>query len=373
LRSFETGADVLPGIQRLFWLGHDNHTVVAAGAKLIQVEQASGIPFLPLDPYTRISSYLKSLRDNKHLISESPLNPMSDIISRADTAEKEALRGANAANRNKTEAQKIANDAKAVALVARFYDYKLKAAVEKTKFDRGENVLQHWENMINNLRSSVKIFRELTEITRRSYDSLSDVPATSPERLKICPYHWSDILPILEKELAIYEEDIKFIKDPYYIAPSLPGLAGIWYGDPDLMNAKSPDPTHTLEMDWSDQSPKRERRWSARWLGYLTVPVTGKVTFYIDSDQEVILRINKQTIFDGMGEEEEQSASLELQVEKHYPIELIYNHRDGKQAFLHVRWGWEDQVKSPILVKNLWHSEAQKREMNRAILLSGNR
>jgi hypothetical protein len=139
------------------------------------------------------------------------------------------------------------------------------------------------------------------------------------------------------------------------------------------MNAKSPDPTHTLEMDWSDQSPKRERRWSARWLGYLTVPVTGKVTFYIDSDQEVILRINKQTIFDGMGEEEEQSASLELQVEKHYPIELIYNHRDGKQAFLHVRWGWEDQVKSPILVKNLWHSEAQKREMNRAILLSGNR
>ena len=67
------------------------------------------------------------------------------------------------------------------------------------------------------------------------------------------------------------------------------------------------------------------------------------------------------------------SVNLELQVEKHYPIELISNHQDGKQAFLRVRWGWEDQVKSPILVKNLWHSEAQKREMNRAILLSGNR
>ena len=44
----------------------------------------------------------------------------------------------------------------------------------------------------------------LRALTKETYDSLSDVPIWNPVRFKpdICPYHWSDVLPYLEKELA---------------------------------------------------------------------------------------------------------------------------------------------------------------------------
>jgi hypothetical protein len=58
LEAFELSADVLPAIQRLFWAGHDNHTVVTAGLLVAQIENAQGIPFLSLDPVIPVDEYL---------------------------------------------------------------------------------------------------------------------------------------------------------------------------------------------------------------------------------------------------------------------------------------------------------------------------
>ena len=65
LAYYETVADVLPAIQRLIWLGNDNHTIVSAGILLEQLEKARGIPFLPLPGLTRIPQFLENLRAGK--------------------------------------------------------------------------------------------------------------------------------------------------------------------------------------------------------------------------------------------------------------------------------------------------------------------
>jgi len=279
----------------------------------------------------------------------------------------EAKFGAQAVLTNKEEAERIVGDARAVTFLARFYYHKLRAAEARARFKASGNN-KHWNILVDQLKVSTEIFRKLTQLTEKTYESISDVPAITPERLKKCPYHWSDILPIFEKELAIYEEEIKLINDPYYHHAYIPGLAGIWYGDPGLKNAKGPDPVQTLNLDWTDRFSERERRWSARWFGFLYSPVSGNVTFSVAADQGVTFRLNNETIVSWETGSGERTEVVELKKREVYLLEVVYNHIDGKEAYLNIRWK-VDKDFEPLSVEYLRHSIAQKREMERTVLL----
>jgi len=93
------------------------------------------------------------------------------------------------------------SDARAIVLVARFYLDKMRAAEARARNDRA-GLLAHME-------ASLGSFRQLTALTKATYESLSDVPIWNPVRFKpdICPYHWSDVLPFIEKEFAQIKTD----------------------------------------------------------------------------------------------------------------------------------------------------------------------
>ncbi|MCC7499004.1 MAG: hypothetical protein IT160_15580 [Bryobacterales bacterium] len=196
LAYHENIADVLPAIQRLIWLGNDNHTVVSAGILLDQLERAGGVPFLPLPELVRIPEWLEGLRNGTHFDRQTPEDLMAAKLAEADRASREAAAAAAAATSSGADARALATDAQAVALVARFYLDKLRAARARARGDQGGFVAQ--------MRSSLDDFRQLTKLTASTYESLSDVPAWNPVQFKpdICPYHWSDILPYMEREFA---------------------------------------------------------------------------------------------------------------------------------------------------------------------------
>jgi hypothetical protein len=201
LAAYEAAADVLPAIQRLIWMGNDNHTVVSSGIFLDQLEKAGGVPFLPLPGLIRIPRYLEALRAGANLDGETPTDLLAAKLREAEKAAAEAELASTSATRRKADAERIASDARAVALVARFYVHKMRAAEARARNDRAQFVV--W------MDASLGDFRELTDLTRRTYESLSDVPMWYPARFKpdICPYHWSDVLPYLEKELARIKAD----------------------------------------------------------------------------------------------------------------------------------------------------------------------
>jgi hypothetical protein len=196
LASYEAAADVLPAIQRLIWLGNDNHTVVSAGILLDQLEKARGIPFLALPELIRIPRYLEALRASTNLDGETPADLLAAKLREAERAVAEAELASASATRRKADAQRIATDARAVVLVARFYVHKMRAAEARARNDRRQ--------LLASMEASLGDFRQLTTLTKTTYDSLSDVPIWNPVRFKpdICPYHWSDVLPYLEKELS---------------------------------------------------------------------------------------------------------------------------------------------------------------------------
>lgn len=196
LAYYETVADVLPALQRLIWLGNDNHTIVSAGILLKQLETAPGIPFLPLPESQRIPRYLAALREGATPSGETPVDLLTAKLAEAEKAWSEAKLAAAAAARRQEDARRIESDARAIVLVARFHLDKMKAAAARARGDRVE--------LLARMEASLSGFRELTALTKETYDSLSDVPIWNPVRFKpdICPYHWSDVLPYLEKELA---------------------------------------------------------------------------------------------------------------------------------------------------------------------------
>ncbi len=278
LAAFEESADVLPAIQRLFWLDHDNHYVVAAGGKLSQIEQAPGIPFLPIES-VRVPEYLDAVQKDREIIGLNPVELMEEKIREAMSAVESAKRGLDSAISNTDEALRIVSDMEAVSLVAQFYCQKLKAAEAKARYRNGKASSEQWETFITTLQASVDVYKRLVELTMTTYESISDVPATTPERLSICPYHWSDVLPLYEKELRIYTEDIDLVKNPNYHVPSMTGLAGILYGDPGLMKARETYPVTSMEFDWADR--RSEKNWSAEWFGFINDPSNVSFSFYV--------------------------------------------------------------------------------------------
>ena len=206
LNAFEGSADVLPGIQRLVWLGNDNHTVVAAGITVEQLQKAPGIPFLPLSGVQRIGHFIEAAKSGKQLAGQTPGEFLAQKASEAEQALRDAQRGAQAATRNRPDAQALATDLEAVTWVARFYRDKLAAAVAKALFDAGIDREKNRAAWLRELRASVSDFRKLTELTERTYESLSDVPAWHPTHVLPCPYHWSHVLTIFERESAQHEK-----------------------------------------------------------------------------------------------------------------------------------------------------------------------
>ena len=113
LSAYEESADVLPAIQRLVWLGNDNHTVVAAGAKLDQLSQAAGIPFLSLPGLVRIPQWLEAVKQNRRVEGQTPPDFLSRRLAEAEMACRSAALGARTATANKPEAERIASDMQA--------------------------------------------------------------------------------------------------------------------------------------------------------------------------------------------------------------------------------------------------------------------
>ncbi len=213
LEAYEAQADVLPGIQRLFWLGNDNHTTVVSGMTVEQIETSKGIPFLSVPGMVRMPDYLAALVQGKTAQGTSPVEFLAAKVAEAERALAAAKRAVAAATLNGEDVARIETDAQAVVLLTRFYHHKVQAAAAHTLFMNDRDPAANLGRCIDELEASLGEFRRLSEMTSRTYESISDVPMWYPiPELKKCPFHWTDILPYYEKEFDIARHNATLIR-----------------------------------------------------------------------------------------------------------------------------------------------------------------
>jgi hypothetical protein len=359
LKASETGADVLPALQRLIWLGDSNHSIVTAGATLVQLQNAGGIPFLSLDDTMRISEYLEALKSGKKM--EGKTTPIAFIATKINEAKEslnEAKKAAEFASLRLDEAAQIVNDAEAIVLVTEYYWHKLQALKAWYLMGEGIDVKTNKKLFIQYLEHSVADYKKLGSITENTYESMSDVPAWHPIRFKKTPYHWKDFLPLYEKELNIYKNEMTVVRTPNFYEPRIKNLSGTVYRDSDFKNPKGAYPSTVIDFNW-DNDKEIGKNWSIKWSGYLKAPMTGefKIIFSADRDERMI--IGDKIIQLKTTNKNEIIERFTFEKGKYYPIDIFYNHRDGTRGFVKLEWSYEGQLKEIIPEKYFFHSEAQ--------------
>jgi hypothetical protein len=358
LKASESGADVLPALQRLIWIGNSNHSIITAGATLLQLQNAGGVPFLSLESTMRISEYLEALKSGKKIVNTTPIEFVAIKIAEAKESLKEAKLAANHTKLRTDEAARIVNDAEAIVFVTEYYWHKLKALKAWYLVGEGVDVNRNKKLFIEFLTASVADYKKLSNITVNTYESTSDVPAWHPIRFEKTPYHWKDLLPLFEKELKIYEEEINITRSPEFYQPNLNNLSSLMYRDSDFKNPKGEYPTTKIDFNW-DNDKEIGKSWAIKWSGYLKAPFTGeyKIIFSADRDERLIL--GDRVIELKTEKKNEIVESFQLVKGKYYPIDVFYNHRSGEGGFVRLEWSYEGQPKEIIPEEHFFHSEAQ--------------
>jgi len=132
-----------------------------------------------------------------------------------------------------------------------------------------------------------------------------------------------------------------------------PGLAGIKFGDTELVRPDDDTPVilEALDYDWSDG----DKSWSGRWRGFITAPFSGDVTFTAEADDGVRLTIDSVCIIDGWGKNEVRRGTVSMEKGCRYPIVLDY-YQDGGNSYLRLFWEMPGQKKAPVPKESLSHN-----------------
>lgn len=361
LKSAEAGADVLPALQRLIWLGYDNHTIVTTGCTLEQLLASEGIPFLDLQPTLRIQEYITLLKSGHTIQGESPIDFLSGKVTDAEEALDEARMARALATVHRDELQRIAGDAEAIVHASRFYLHKVMALRSWVLLNEGIEARTNQDFFLEYLAESVEDYRELCRTTLPLYESVSDVPATHPIRLKKTPYHWNDLLVLYEKELTLYRQELKTEKSSEFYQPDQKGFAGIFYSNPGFVDLVSVEEVNRIDYDW-DQDEEIGRHWSYKWLGFLKAPQEGPITVIVSSDRPVQVKLGKAYLELDTGVVYMARKEIRCAADSMYQIEISYNHEEGVGGSLKLEWEWEGHTREIVPGEYLYHAESQRRQ-----------
>ncbi len=364
LESFEAVADVLPAIQRLFWAGHDNHTVVTAGLMLKQIERAPGIPFLLMDDVRRIPVFLEDVKNMRDVSEQSPIDFLIEKQKSCHSAIEKMKQAMHHCRKNQRELQRYFVDLQATQWTIDFYLQKLQAA-----YYYHLPVENSHHNFIRKLKASLDSYKRLTELTDPYYDSISDVPASHPLHLEKTPYHWRDLLPYYEKEYQIFYEDFESSDKKENNLPIHQGLVAIVFGDPHLVRPRKILRIKDLEMNWHTYPPDDGRNWSVLCMGFIRSPISGRVVFTASSEQEVIVTINGHRIIEKPAKDFSASSGIEMTKDQWYPIAIEYNNIDFKGSNLSINWTLPGKRPSKIDDTCLSHSQKDAWRAEHALIL----
>jgi hypothetical protein len=160
----------------------------------------------------RLDEWIANEIAHKPHHGESPLGVAAEVANssaKAVTEAEAALPGITAAAR--PEYDRIVNDMRSIAALMAFYNAKTQAAVLVMQFGYDHN-LSNLTKAEAFLKQSVDDFQRLTDLTETTYRNAAGMQTSQrqiPVRGGPTTNHWRDLLPVYQKELAVFERRLK--------------------------------------------------------------------------------------------------------------------------------------------------------------------
>ncbi len=226
LDAYNDAGETAPRILRRFGITEGNRQTMALGMtldQLVRPEKYREFPEL-WESQSPAGERLKEFaeREAKGLphVGETPPQICAEVEEVSARAVAAIERAAPLVTRDTAEFARLRNDVHAIRALSQHCAATASAALEVLRYQHTKH-LSHMQRAAILLAASVDHFRELTRLTTGTYTAANSMQ-TSQRRVPLpggvggqrANYHWSQLLPVYEKELADFRAQVAALEHP---------------------------------------------------------------------------------------------------------------------------------------------------------------
>lgn len=239
LDAYNDSGECAPRILRRFGITEGNRQTMSVGMFLDQLVNPDRYrPFPELwesqsPPGERLHQFVEREYTGQAHEGETPPQIVSEVLAFSESAVKSIDAAAPLVTKNAEEFKRLQNDIHCIRAMSQNYAAKVNAAMRVLRYDRS-NDLADMEQAAVYLAESLEHFRELEKLTRETYTAANSMQ-TSQRKIptvggidgKPANYHWSQLLPMYEKELADFQAKVEALKKGPVAPPSEEGITAL--------------------------------------------------------------------------------------------------------------------------------------------------
>ncbi len=167
----------------------------------------------------RLDEWVANEINHKPHYGESPLSIAAEVANSSAKAVIEAEAASSGITADaRPEYERIVNDMRSIAALMAFYNAKTQAAALVMEFGYNHN-LSNLTKAEALLKQSVEDFQHLADLTEMTYRNAAGMQTSQrqiPVRGGPTTNHWRDLLPVYQKELAVFEQRLKTLNDSVF-------------------------------------------------------------------------------------------------------------------------------------------------------------
>ncbi len=224
LDGYNAAGECAPRIIRRFGITEGNRQTMSLGMtldELVRPEKYGAIPDLwesQSPPGERLQDYVAKEFARQPHEGETPPQIIREILDFSQRAVDAFAVAAPNVTKNRDEFARLQNDAACIRAMSQNYAAKANAALGVLRYQRTHD-LHDLEQARSDLAASLEDFRTLERLTRDTYSYANSmqtaqrrIPVVGAEGGKPANFHWTQLLPVYEKELADFDAKLAALK-----------------------------------------------------------------------------------------------------------------------------------------------------------------
>jgi len=224
LTAYNDSGECAPRLLRRFGITEGNRQTLSLGMTLDQL--ANPGRYRPYDELwksqspegERIDEFVDKEWYHVAHKGETPTRIVEEVRAFSKSAVEAADAAAPLVTRNKEEFERLRNDMRCIQALSESYASKVLAAIRLKRYTYSEDVNDMVEAE-EHLSTSLAQFKRLAELTRTTY-AFANTMQTAQRRIPVsggadgkpANYHWTQLLPTYEKELADFRVEVAAVK-----------------------------------------------------------------------------------------------------------------------------------------------------------------
>lgn len=225
LDAYNDSGECAPRLLRRFGITEGNRQTLSLGMTLEQLVDPGR--YRPYDELWKSQSpegeRLQEFVDKEwnHIShhGETPTRIVEEVLAYSAKAVEAAEKAAPFVTKNRAEFERLRNDTLCIQAMSRSYAAKALAAIRVLRFRYSED-LSDMDQAASLLEESLKHYRTLADLTRNTYHFANSMQ-TAQRRIPIsggldgkpANYHWTQLVPFYEKELADFKAQLVLLHE----------------------------------------------------------------------------------------------------------------------------------------------------------------